>query len=155
MHKATTMNENLGKINLNLVLRWGCSYVINQLMLAGREKNLEEYKQAILKSLKYLKQSYEEIQTLSPELKNASSETLKSWESYVARFARVTDIFLMKYIRARILLDDPGFQGTFNIRELRNQATHEYTERELEPYLKKIKELTPIVLSIEEKISNS
>src|SRR3989338_3182461 len=143
--------------------------------MTDRKKNLEEYKQSILKSLKYLKQSYEEIQTLSLNLKNASSETLKSWESYVARFARVSDIFLMKYIRARILLEDPGFEGTFkdhlnkaeklgliedahqwmDIREVRNQATHEYTEKELEPYLKKIKELTPLVLAIEEKISNS
>lgn len=144
-------------------------------MITDRKKNLEEYKQSILKSLKYLKQSYEEIQSLPLDLKNASSETLKSWESYVARFARVSDIFLMKYIRARILLEDPGFEGTFkdhlnkaeklgliedahqwmDIREVRNQATHEYTEKELEPYLKKIKELTPLVLAIEEKISNS
>ena len=35
------------------------------------------------------------------------------------------------------------------IRDLRNQATHEYSPKELEPYLKRIKEFIPIILNIE------
>jgi len=35
------------------------------------------------------------------------------------------------------------------IRDLRNQATHEYSEKELEPYLQEIKDLIPSVLAIE------
>ena len=55
-------------------------------MITDRKKNLEEYKQSILKSLKYLKQSYEEIQALSLDLQNANSEILKM------RFIFVRDV---------------------------------------------------------------
>lgn len=133
------------------------------------EKLLAEHTDSIKKALDYLKYSYKKIQSLSMDLHNAESELLETWESFVARFARVTDIFMMKYIRVRILIDDPGFDGTFidhlnraeklglitdahqwrEIRNLRNQATHEYSPQELEPYLKQIKKFIPVVLEIE------
>lgn len=136
------------------------------------QKLLNEYKISILNALKYLKYSFKKIQSLSMDLNNADPELLETWESFVARFARVTDIFLMKYIRTRAKLDDPAFEGSFidhlnraeklgliddahmwmEIRKIRNQATHEYTPKELAPYLKKIKELTPAVLAIEKVI---
>src|SRR3989338_4567229 len=137
--------------------------------MADYTKLLEKHKEDVLNALYYLKFSFKKIEELSMNLKDADPELLETWESFVARFARVTDIFLMKYIRVKILMDDPGFEGTFtdqmnraekmgiisnahqwiDIRKLRNQATHDYTAKELEPFLKKIKELTPMVLSIE------
>ncbi len=136
------------------------------------QKLLNEYKVSLLKAIEYLKYSFKKVQPLSMDLNNADPELLETWESFVARFARVTDIFLMKYIRTRIKLDDPGFEGSFidhlnraeklglikdvdqwlEIRKIRNQATHEYTPKELAPYLKKIKELTSVVLAIEKAI---
>ena len=133
------------------------------------QKLLNEYKTAVLKALGYLKYSFKKVQSLSMDLDNADPELLETWESFVARFARVTDIFLMKYIRARAKVDDPAFEGSFidhlnkaeklgliedahfwmEIRKIRNQAAHEYTPQELAPYLKQLKELTPAVLAIE------
>ena len=37
----------------------------------------------------------------------------------------------------------------YRIRELRNQATHDYTEEEFGEYLEEIRQLTPTVLAIE------
>ena len=133
------------------------------------EQPLAEHTESIKKALNYLKYSYKKIQSLLMSLHNADPELLETWESFVARFARVTDIFMIKYIRVRILMDDPGFEGTFidhlnraeklglihdthqwrEIRNLRNQATHEYSPQELEPYLLQIKALIPMVLEIE------
>lgn len=55
------------------------------------ENLLERHKLALLKSLKYLKQSYSKIQSLPSHIKEGDSETLEVWESYVARFARVLE----------------------------------------------------------------
>ena len=139
------------------------------MMMADYQTILLDHKNALLKSLSYLKYSYQKVQPLSMQLKDADPELLEAWEGFVARFARVTDIFVMKYLRIRILLDSPDFRGTLRdllnqaekmnliedarqwmrIRDLRNQATHEYSEKELEPYLQEIKDLTPAVLAIE------
>lgn len=133
------------------------------------ENLLERHKLALLKSLQYLKQSYSKIQSLPTHIKEGDSETLEVWESYVARFARVSDIFVMKYLKTKISLENPAFRGSvrdllneaeklnliesaaqwLDIRDLRNRATHDYEESELEGYLENIKRLTPIVLSIE------
>ena len=139
------------------------------MMMTDYQSILLEHKSALLKSLSYLKYSYQKVQGLSMQLKEATPELLEAWEGFVARFARVTDIFVMKYLRIKILLDNPDFRGTLRdllnqaekmnliedarqwmrIRDLRNQATHEYSEKELEPYLQEIKDLIPIVLAIE------
>ena len=135
-------------------------------------KLLAEHKESIQKALDYLNYSYKKIQSLSMDLQDADPELLETWESFVARFSRVTDIFMMKYIRVRILMDDPGFEGSFTdhlnraeklgliqdahqwreLRDLRNQAAHEYSPKELMPYLKRIKEFIPIILTIEKII---
>lgn len=142
------------------------------MMMADYQIILLDHKTSLLKSLSYLKYSYQKVQGLSMQLKDADPELLEAWEGFVARFARVTDIFVMKYLRIRVLLDNPDFRGTLRdllnqaekmnliqdarqwmrIRDLRNQATHEYSEKELEPYLQEIKDLTPVVLAIEENL---
>lgn len=133
------------------------------------QKIIENHKKSILKSLSYLKYSYGKVQKLSGKLADSDPETLEIWEGFVARFARVSDIFVMKYLKSRILKENPAFRGTvrdllneaeklnlidtaeqwLHIRDLRNKATHDYTEEEFETYLEEIKKLTPIVLAIE------
>lgn len=133
------------------------------------QKLLEKHKDSLKKSLKYLKDSYAKIQPLPIHIKEGDSETLEIWESYVARFARVSDIFVMKYLKTKISSENPAFRGTvrdllneaeklnliesaqqwLDIRDLRNRATHDYEESELEGYLEDIKRLTPLVLAIE------
>ncbi|MGK5082242.1 hypothetical protein WDW37_02970 [Bdellovibrionota bacterium FG-1] len=76
---------------------------------------------------------------------------LGAYDEMMARFARVTDIFLSQYIRALIKKADPAFRGSFRdsldqaeklgyidsadewyqIRELRNRQAHEYEEDDL------------------------
>lgn len=136
------------------------------------QKLLEKHKQSLLKSLKYLKQSYSKVQSLPVHFNEEDSEILEVWESFVARFARVSDIFVMKYLKTKIASENPAFRGSIrdllneaeklnliesaeqwlNIRDLRNKATHDYAESELEAQLEEVKELTPIILEIEKKI---
>jgi len=67
----------------------------------------------------------------------------------------VIDIFLTKYIKLKVLINDPGFDGTLRdylnhaekmrilnepekwmaLRELRNIQAHDYTEDDLERFL--------------------
>ena len=130
---------------------------------------LESHAQAIKKSLVHLKYSYEKVKKLSIHIDKTDSETLETWEGFVARFSRVSDIFVMKYLKTRVKISDPGFRGSlidllnmseklnfiedarvwYRIRELRNQATHDYTEEEFGEYLEEIRQLTPTVLAIE------
>ncbi len=82
-------------------------------------------------------------------------ETLEKWESFTARFARVVDIFLTKFIKLQIKSQDPGFDGTLldylnqaeklrlisdakrwlAMRELRNIQDHDYTDDEYERFV--------------------
>ena len=74
----------------------------------------------------------------------------------------------MKYIRARILNEDPAFRGTvrdslntaekmsliddvetwMTIRALRNISAHEYTIQSLQNFLRQLKKYTPELLSL-------
>lgn len=133
---------------------------------------LEYQKQKLLKALAHLEYSYKKILSLpeSPDLLN--EETLETWESFSTRFARVTDVFLTKFLRAYVLQQDPGFSGSLrdfvnqaeklglvdntiswmSIRELRNISAHEYTDKDLAMFFKRLKQETPLLLSIKEKL---
>ncbi len=96
-------------------------------------------------------------------------ESLETWESFTARFAGVVDIFLTKYLKARVLEDDPGFDGTLRdcvdhaekkrwiasadrwmeLRGFRNSAAHDYAEEDLAEFLESIRKAAPEVLDIE------
>ena len=122
----------------------------------------------LLKALRYLDYSYQKIQKLPDQFEQLDAESLETWESFAARFSRVADIFLSKYIRVLILQDDPGFRGSFRdfmnraeklelidnveswmrIRALRNLTVHEYAEEDLTEYFHKLKTLAPKLLAI-------
>ena len=78
-------------------------------------------------------------------------DALETWESFISRFSRLTDIFLKRFIRSLILREDPAFRGSFldhlnqaeklafisdankwwEIRRLRDTEAHEYTDSEI------------------------
>lgn len=109
---------------------------------------LEQCAMQIKKALRHLSYSYAKVKDLSVTIEDLSDEELESWEGFVARFGRVSDLFLARYLRGIILEGDPGFRGTLRdlvdqgeklgildsadtwmtIRELRNPSVHEYTD---------------------------
>lgn len=122
------------------------------------------------KALQHLRYSFERIKTMS--IDNLNEQQLADWESFVARFSRASDIYLTKFLRSSILLDDPGFDGTFRdilnraeklnlleetdvwlaIRDLRNKAAHEYDEENLLKLFEGMRKLAIPLLDIEKKI---
>lgn len=137
------------------------------------EKILESRKRQLIKALERLAYSYAKVKNLPLNADKFDNETLETWESFSARFARASDIFLSQYIRTYILMTDPGFRGTMRdfldsaekiglidnarawmeIRELRNISAHEYTEEDLAAVFKRLLKECPRLLSIQEKIN--
>ncbi len=127
----------------------------------------------LLKALAHLEYSYKKIAKLPEDVSKLDEETLETWESFCARFSRVVDLFLTKYIRTAVLLNDPGFSGTLRdfvnqaeklnlhddtehwmaIRELRNISAHEYTEKDLSLFFKQLKKECPFLLTIKKVLS--
>jgi uncharacterized protein YutE (UPF0331/DUF86 family) len=90
--------------------------------------------------------------TFRIEISEVRSQSRRS-----TRFARASDLFLSKYIKAAVKKDDPAFDGSFRdylnraeklglidstdewleIRDLRNVAVHEYSEGDLEKVFQK------------------
>ena len=142
--------------------------------MSGNKELQVKITQQLLKALEYLAYSYEKIIKLPDELENLDAESLETWESFAARFSRVADIFLAKYMRYHILYDDPGFRGSFRdfmnrgeklkfiddvdewmtIRALRNLSVHEYADEDLTVYFRNLKKHTPKLLAIK-KILNT
>lgn len=128
----------------------------------------QEQKIKLLKAIDHLEYSYHKILQLPVTLDALDEEMLETWESFAARFSRVADIFLTKYVRAAVLLNDPGFSGSLRdfldqaeklgilenvdgwmgIRELRNISAHEYTEKDLSIFFKRIKQEAPLLIKI-------
>lgn len=66
----------------------------------------------ILTALKYLEFSYKKVQGRDlPPVQNADAEELEVWESFASRYGRLADLFVAKYVQARILRQDPTFRG--------------------------------------------
>ena len=128
----------------------------------------QEHKIKLLKAIDHLDYSYHKILQLPVTLNALDEEMLETWESFAARFSRVADIFLTKYIRASVLINDPGFSGSLRdfldqaeklgvledvnswmgIRELRNISAHEYTEKDLSIFFERIKQEAPRLIKI-------
>lgn len=128
----------------------------------------QDHKEQLLKAIRHLEYSYHKVLQLTVDIDALDEEALETWESFAARFSRVADIFLTKYIRASVLLQDPGFSGTFRdfldqaekltllekvdlwmgIRELRNISAHEYTEKDLSIFFQRIRTEAPHLIKI-------
>ena len=133
---------------------------------------LQTYKDKILKGIGHLEYSYKKISKLTTEPSKLSDDELDRWESFCSRFSRVADLFLTKYIRRKVLLDDPGFEGSFrdyldraeklsviesadywqDIRSLRNINAHEYTEEDLQNFYHRVRKSARVVIDLKNKL---
>lgn len=129
--------------------------------------------QKLLKALRHLDYSYQKIKTLPVDATQLDEESLETWESFSARFSRVADIFLTRYLRAYVLNNDPGFEGTLRdfvnqgeklgiiddtrvwmgIRELRNITSHDYSESDLTQFFLRLKNEAPRLLELTDKLN--
>lgn len=132
------------------------------------------YYTKIVKSLKYLDYSYKRTLNMPLNPSQMSDSELEAWDGFASRFARTSDIFLSKYVKAYVLKDDPAFDGGFvdqlnraeklglidsvqtwmEIRELRNATVHEYSDQDLEKIFEKFRKFTPLLLSLVQNINH-
>lgn len=133
------------------------------------KQNLKKHTQEELKnSLKHLEYSYKKVQKINLDNKKWDDEVLETLESFAARFARTSDIFISRYLRLLANESDPAFRGSlidllnfseknnwinsaklwFRIRELRNAASHDYTAEDLGLLFKELFSLAPEILKI-------
>lgn len=120
------------------------------------------------KALQHLEYSFNKIKKLPDDLSLMDDEIMETWESFSSRFSRVSDIFIVQFLRTKIAIDEPGFKGStrdylnkaeklnlitnaktwVTIRELRNVEAHEYNDEDLTAFYNKLKSLCPELLSI-------
>ena len=139
-----------------------------------KTKDLVGYYYAkIVKSLKYLEFTYSQVQKLSPDPTKLTEVEFQIWDAFATRFARSSDIFLSKYIKAALKNDDPAFDGSFRdhlnraekldllvgvktwfeIRELRNVVVHEYSDEDLKAIFEKMLKFTPLILDLRKRLA--
>ena len=131
------------------------------------------YYSKIIKSLKYFEYTFNRVSKLNSNPKQLTDQEFETWDGFATRFSRTSDLFLSKYIKAAVLKDDPGFDGTFRdylnraeklklidsssewleIRSLRNVVVHDYSDDDLEIILKKMISLSPLILNLPKRIS--
>ena len=134
-----------------------------------RHDLIKEFKKDVSDALSPLQHSWEKLKNRPFPMildREKNMDELEPWEAFSSRFARVTDIFLSKFIRLKVLELDPGFRGEMRdlldkaekiglvsdadqwmkIRELRNKISHEYTTEDLKKTFEDILLLAPFVL---------
>lgn len=136
--------------------------------MGNYQRLTEQTTEKLMKALSHLEYSYNKVQSLPDDLSQMDDEIMETWESFSSRFSRVSDLFIKQYLRTKIASEEPGFKGStrdylnkaeklkliesaaqwFNIRELRNVEAHEYNDRDLTEFYRRIKALTPILLAI-------
>ncbi|MDD2714802.1 MAG: hypothetical protein PHW04_02785 [Candidatus Wallbacteria bacterium] len=138
------------------------------------QKEYREYLLHVLKKLNestgWLQRSYDKCleHDLSADL---SEDQFDDFENLTSRFARTSDILMQKAFRA---LDEAEFEGggtmidTFNrahkrglidsvefmrdLRELRNEISHDYNVEDLKQLFRDVLEQTPLILQVIERI---
>jgi len=133
------------------------------------------YYTKIVKSLKYLRYSFEKVKTYPTNPEQMSEVEFEVWDGFSTRFSRSSDIFLSKFIKAYLKNDDPTFDGSFkdmlnraeklglientdawvDIRELRNVVVNEYSDDDLEIILIKMLSLTPLILDLDKRLDHA
>ncbi len=121
-------------------------------------KLINEQKEHLIKAISHLEYSYNKLQKMDRSINDSDDELLEVWESFSARFSRVVDIFLSRYLRSFVLYHDPGFKGSLRdhinygeklelidnsnwwleLRELRNITAHEYNDGDLQHFYQRI-----------------
>lgn len=123
-------------------------------------------------SLQHLRSSFQRVEKLPRTLEDLSDLQLETWEAFVSRFARATDLFLAKYLRTFVLVGDPAFRGSLRdfvnqaeklglvddaaewmaVRELRNTIAYEYSAGGLAGLFDDCLRCTPLVLAVEDRL---
>lgn len=136
------------------------------------EQLLQVYRENLLKALAHLEYSYNKINDRKISSSARDEESLEIWESFTSRFSRVIDLFLTKYLRTYVLLNDVGFEGSLrdfvnqaeklhliqdarlwmSYRAYRNIAAHEYNNADLTRFLQSILDATKSVIQIKNKL---
>lgn len=134
---------------------------------------LKELGAKLHRALLHLDYSHQKTASLSTEIASLSEEELAHWESLTARFSRVAELFLQRYLRTWVLIRDPGFSGSFRdylnaahkygllesvepwlkIREMRNRMSHEYEDLRLKVLFEDVRRFTPLLLEIKLKLT--
>lgn len=134
------------------------------------QNQLNTTKTQLLKSLEYLEYSYKKVKSLP--IDTVDYEQLETWESFMARFARTADLFISKYLRLKVLFEEPGFRGSLRdtlnqaekfgiiedvpawiaIKEIRNTQAHEYSEEKLGPFFEAALKEAPRLLAVKGRI---
>ncbi len=127
----------------------------------------------IIKSLNYLEFTYTRVSNIDRDPKVLSEEQMELWDSFAIRFARTSDLFLSKFIKAIVKRDDPAFDGGFRdylyqceklgvledipmwleIRNLRNIAVHEYSDEDLKEIFKKLLDYSAHLFQLRSKLA--
>lgn len=135
---------------------------------------LEIFRKQLFKGINHLSHSYQKVLKMTTDVEKLDIDQLEIWESFAARFARVSDIFLAKYVRTWVLQGDPAFRGSLRdfvdqaeklglienadtwmeIRELRNASAHEYSEEKFSEDVQKMRNLTPILIALRDKLKD-
>lgn len=135
---------------------------------------LADLKQELNQALDHLTYSYNKITKNNFQIgPGLTPDQLEAFEALTARFARVSDIFISKYLRSLAEKDDPAFRGGLRdwvnyaekkgtivsadqwmqIRELRNKIAHEYANKELWSLFQQVLNNTPFILNIKKSVS--
>lgn len=131
----------------------------------------KKYWNQLQKAISYLDRSFGRASRLPLKLSQNDDSQLEIWESFAARFARVVDLYLTKVLRAEILLQDAGFDGTLKdlllaaekanliksaeqwmqMRALRNIQAHDYTDESFSKFVGELIHFAPVLISLKEK----
>jgi len=137
-------------------------------MRSDQKEYLAQLKIKLSKALVHLEYSYRKVTHLSTNITALNEEELATWESFAARCGRVIDIFLVRYVKIFVKLNDPGFEGSLRdfvnqaeklalitqaeewmkMREMRNIAAHEYTDKDLAHFLNELRKACPRLLDL-------
>ncbi len=127
---------------------------------------LDSYKSKVGKALRHLTYSFAKVKSLPHDPAGLSDDQLAIWESFASRFARASDLFTTKLLRALVMMDDPGFEGSFRdildrgeklglipsadiwmkIRALRNVSVHDYSDADLALVFEQLRLLAPTII---------
>lgn len=134
-----------------------------------RRNNAElvaQYKVKIHNAIISMQYSYIKASGLSTKYDELNDEDLQIWESLAARFSRAVEIIAIKYLRLKVLLEDPGFNGSvcdflnraekldliesaeswFAICSMKNVSDYDCTDEEISEYFWTLLKMAPTVL---------
>ena len=127
-----------------------------------------DYRNKVIRAVDHLEYSFAKVQKLESDPAKMDEEILETWESFTARSSPVVDLFLTKYVKACVLINDPGFDGSLRDivdqgeklglvedadswmiwRGFRNSIAHDYQDEELKNFLEAIRDCSPKVIAI-------